>query len=469
MNLGGIRENKIICFLADFRAATKAHAVTAFRMSRGSVNIAVDRLTERGLVAGVGRNHYVTQRAVAMLAARDRVDAKRLVEVTYLDPNGEDAKRERRHDEAVAAVAAKFMGKGIPAVAGWRWVVSWADGQLVPDLWVQLPVSGQEQGTWIAVEIEFSARTPQRIQAGKLRSFRLAPTKLDQTFPMLAITGEASAAKHFDNLAGNLPILTTTLKEFLTGVWEGEESVWRRKGRRVDLNDIATEHQPHLLQLTGRPFDKTEPSGEVWAKLSSEEFILLDPHTDLGGMERPYIDLSLLRQEKPAEGKPTAGPTEIRTAATPAPSATPPAPVPVAPTAEEQARQRRKLLTEINYLVALADEMVADRLNLGTLSEAERLCLRRVQAIITYGNFRHRFGAEGIAEQLRQICLELREEHKQALRSRGFWWWLSSATTMEPRAAFEHILEKHRKHRKAACKIFDDWFEMVERGSQPIR
>ena len=108
------------------------------------------------------------------------------------------------HDAAVAKVAAAFLGAGVPAVAGWRWVVSWDDGQLVPDLWVQLPGPVRDEGTWAAVEVEFSAQTVGRIGA-KLRSYRLAPVRLKMTFHLLVITGEALPAKRFDDLAGNLP------------------------------------------------------------------------------------------------------------------------------------------------------------------------------------------------------------------------------------------------------------------------
>ncbi len=173
----------------------------AFNMSGGSVNIALNRLEARGLVTSVGekeKNLYITQRGRDMLAARDRVDAGRLVEVTHLDPEGEDAVRERRHDSAVAAVAAAFRRAGMPVVAGWRWVVSWHDGQLVPDLWVLLPVPGREEGIWVPVEVEFTATAQRRIEE-KYRSYRLARVRLGKSFPILVITGEALPAKRFDD------------------------------------------------------------------------------------------------------------------------------------------------------------------------------------------------------------------------------------------------------------------------------
>ena len=89
VNLGGIREYRVMAFLSEFRAATKANLVTAFHMSRGSVNDAVDALADRGQITSAEKYLYVTERGREMLAARDRVDGDRLVEVTYPDPEGE--------------------------------------------------------------------------------------------------------------------------------------------------------------------------------------------------------------------------------------------------------------------------------------------------------------------------------------------------------------------------------------------
>ena len=92
--------------------------------------------------------------------------------------------RERRHDSAVAEAAAAFRGVGIPVAAGWRWVVSWNDGQLVPDLWVQLPVPGREEGIWVAVEVEFSAKT-KAAHRGKVPLLPLGPDPAEHDVPRI--------------------------------------------------------------------------------------------------------------------------------------------------------------------------------------------------------------------------------------------------------------------------------------------
>ena len=466
VNLGGTREYRLVTFLSEFRGATKADLVKAFRMSRGAVTTALEHLENRGLVKSVGENLYITRRGLDMLAARDRVDVGRLVEVTYLDPEGEDAIRERRHDAAVAEVAAAFLGAGFPAVAGWRWVVSWSDGQLVPDLWVQLPGPGREEGTWAAVEVEFSAQTVGRIKA-KLRSYRLAPIGLNQTFPMLVITGEALPAKRFDDLAGDLPVLTTTVKEFLTGVWEGPESVWRRKDRPVGLSDIARVHRSHLCQQTGRSLDYSKPSPEVWTRFIREESIWSDP--EIGELDRnlPPIGPLLQAEMNRVLNQARVGPSEGASVSAPMPTTPTPAPVTKAATAQDQAIGRSQALSRIDRLIASADEIAASRLKRGTHGDLEGLCLERVRAIITYGANRHYQAGERKVEQSLQRCFALEDKYLHAIRSENLLSLLTvPQTKKDPRSAFKDILKDCRKNRQDACKKFDDWADMVDRAAR---
>ena len=470
VNLGGIREYRLFSFLSEFRAATKANLVKAFRMSGDSATTALNRLEDRGLVTSVGRNFYVTQRGLQLLASRDRVDASRLVEVTHLDPEGEAATRERRHDSAVAAVAAELKRAGIPVVAGWRWVVSWSDGQLVPDLWVQVPVPGREEGVWMAVEVEFSAKTEKRIEE-KYRSYRLAPVRLNRMFPILVITGEALPAKRFDDQARDLPVLTTTLKEILTGVWEGPESVWRRKGRPVGLSDFAREHSaPHLRQPTGRSLDYSKPSSETWARLIGKEFIWSDPQTEDLDWEPPPMDRQLQAKMDRVLHEAPAEPPANKPVSAPTPPTPPPAPVGKAATAQDRAQKRWEVLSKINSLVAEADRIAKRRLGKTDLTDAERLCLQRVRAIITYGAAKQLAVAEHVVEKMGQDCLKLKDQHHHAVRSGNPLWSLTmSPTKTDPRQAFKDILKEHPNTRQDACKKFDEWAKVVDRAIRTAR
>ena len=508
VNLGGMREYRLLTFVSEFRGATKANLVRAFRMSRGATTAALEHLENRGLVTSVGGNLYITQRGLHMLAQRDRVDIGRLVEVTYRDPEGQDAVRERRHDSAVAEAAAAFWGAGFQVVAGWRWVVSWKDGQLVPDLWAQMPVPGRKEGIWVAVEVEFSAKTEKRIEAGKLRSYRLAPVRLNKTFPILVITGEALPAQRFDNLAGDLPVLTTTLKEFLSGVWEGPESIWRRKGRPVGLSDIAREHQYHLLQQTGRSVDYSKPSPEVWEKfIRREESIWSDPRIEELDLDLPLIGPQLQAEMDRVGNEAKTGTSEVAPVAAPVPPSVspgplrkagiaqdralndaregpsankpvaatipptpPPTPVRKVPTGQELALQRLQAVRRIDRLFATVDERAASRLQRKDLSEAERLCLWRVRAIITYGAYRHCQTAEPLVKEALSFCLSFEDAHHRVVRSKNPLWWLTvSQTKSDPRWAFKHILKDYRKTNKDARKKFNYWADMVDRAALEAR
>ena len=400
-----------------------------------------------------------------MLAARDRVDAGRLVEVTHLDPEGEAATREKRHDAAVAEVAAKFLGAGMPVVAGWRWVVSWDDGQLVPDIWVLLPVPGREDGIWVPLEVEFSAKGERRI-GEKYRSYRLAPVRLNQVFPILVITGEVLPAKRFDNLAGGLPVLTTTLKEFRTGVWEGPESVWRSKGRPAGLSEFAGEHSvTHLRQPTGRSLDCSKPSPETWARLIARELIWSDFTTEELDWEPPPMDPQLQAEDAPAANKPVpaAKPVSAPVPPTPLPSA----PVGTAPGSQDRDRQRLQVLSRMDWMVAKADSLARIRLKHEDLTEEERLCLQRVQAIITYGVNLDCGAEERLVQQSLRICLMLKERHLHALRARNPLWWLpASRTKTDPSRAFRDILNDSPNMRQDACRKFNGWSEAVDHAAQ---
>ena len=417
VNLGGVREYRVVCFVANFRGAAKAHLRKALGMSGRSVAAAVNRLEARELIGYSGKNIYLTERGVRMLADRDRVDVGRMVEVTHLHPEGEAAAGEREHDSAVAAVAARWMGgwvRGGGGAGGGWWPVtgpSWA------------PTSGSccrspdgRRGIWVPVEVESSAhREREAWLEEQLRSYRRVTDRLDQTFPLLVITGEPLPAQRFDDMAGDLPLLGASRKEFLTGVWEGPESVWQRRGRPAGLNDLAREYRGHPWQQTGTSLDHGQPSPE-------------------------------------APPKPLPGPVRrVRTA-------------------RRRGRSPSHLSGRIDSLIGTADSRARLRLGEADLTPEERLCLRRVRAIITYGLRRRSEADERLVEQSLRSCLQLKEEHRRAMRSRGlFWPFAASRRTTSPRQAFRALLADHSDIRQYACKRFNDWFRQVNAAGRALR
>ena len=476
VNLGGVRGYRIVGFLADFRAATEAQLVKAFSMSRGEVKKAVNLLEELGLVTRVGEYLYVTPRGRQMFAARDRIDGDRLTEVTHLDPEGEAAKKERRHDSTVAGVAAVFRGAGYSVVAGWRWVVSWHGGQLDPDLWVQMPIPGETAAFWVPLEIEFSATGPQRIGRDKLRSYRLAPLQLKQDFPILVITGEELPAKRFDNLARGLEIYSTTLKKFLTGVWEGPESVWCRKGEPVGLSAVTQRYRSHLWQQTGQAVDNSVPAPEVWTEFFRQEIVVGDPLTE-GWMEwetnLPPMSAELQAGIDEVFALPhdaSAVPPARSPVAVTVPPSRSPEPVRETVTDRDRAPQRWDVLRGINLQVAEADRIAEQRLKQDDLNAAERLCLQRVRAIITYGAAQHHQVGERRVENIVHRCLMLEDQHLQEVRSGNVLWWLTVAQTQtDPGKAFANLLGDFPGVRQASCRLFNGWSKVVDREVRAAR
>ena len=142
----------------------------------------------------------------------------------------------------------------------------------------------------------------------------------------------------------------------------------------------------------------------------------------------------------------------------------PPAPVGEAPAAENQARQRHQILSRIDKLVATADDNVARLLKRGDLSDANRLCLSRVRAIITYGAHWHYKAEEQLLEQSLLRCLMLTDQHLHAVRA--LRRSKVDPTKTDPPEAFRAILNDDSDTRKDACKKFDNWFKMVDHAAR---
>ena len=294
----------------------------------------------------------------------------------------------------------------------------------------------------------------------------------------MVITGTAVAAERFDNLARNLPLIVTTLTEFLTGVWEGPDSAWRREGRPAALSDFAWEQRDHHWQTTGQTLDSSKPSSGVWDSYQREEAIWLDLQGEGLYGASPPIGPEFAAALDHAMNQAKARPSATEPVSTLTPPEPPPAPVSSEDVIKDRARRRRELLREIHRLLPVADDNVEESLRAGNLSEAERLCLRRVRAIINYGAYRHNQAnrhnqeEERDVERLLQRCIMLDEEHRLAVRSGHRLWWLTmSENQTNPRQMFRSLLKHYqRRHDKDnASTTFDSWFKTVEREARARR
>ena len=251
---GGVRRTRILWWVESFPGCTNPQIAKAFRMSRGAVGGIVDELIEAGLLVREDGRLYLGKEGIKAVAKRDRVLAKRVGRRhgSYLNPDGVYRRQQARHDRAVADVAALFLLAGIPVVAGWRWEVILEGSQVRPDLWVLID-AGDGTGLWHAVEVELSAKAPQRISQ-KLGPYWVAQ-QTDQLIPLLVVAGTSAAARRFEQIGSDLPILVTDLALlkkpaghdpiFLgrlelhrRGFW-GPHSVWTNAGTRVDVDALT--------------------------------------------------------------------------------------------------------------------------------------------------------------------------------------------------------------------------------------
>ena len=128
------------------------------------------------------------------------------------------------------------------------------------------------------------------------------------------------------------------------------------------------------------------------------------------------------------------------------------------------------MLSKINSLVDEADRIAKRRLGKTDLTDAERLCLQRVRAIITYGAAEQLAVAEHVVEKMGQDCLKLKDQHHHAVRSGNALWSLTmSPTKTDPRQAFKDILKEHPNTRQDACKKFEQWSKVVDRAIRTAR
>ena len=187
-------------------------------------------------------------------------------------------------------------------------------------------------------------------------------------------------------------------------------------------------------------------------------------------MGLPHIELQLMAGTQPVQDEAQAEHSAPQPPPVPMLETTNPAPVEKGITDEDLTRLRRLVLKRIDWMLPLADEIVADRLKLGGVSDTERLCLMRVRDIISYGLLRHSLGELEKGKELAKQYLILRDEHRQAIRSEKFLRQLTiSPTKTNPREAFKDTLKEHKRTRQDACKIFDNWSRMMDEAYRTAR
>ena len=166
---------------------------------------------------------------LARRKSRGRAGAER-------SPSGKRREHMRRHESGVIELALCFKTQMLFAGAGWRLTVNYpARTQMKPDLWVLIPL-GDGRAMWHAVEYERSAISWKAIKR-KLRPYLVA-WDLGQAQPLLVVCHTEAAARRFEELGRDLPMLVGVCQDVLKRPYHGEESPWRRDGSRVDIDHL---------------------------------------------------------------------------------------------------------------------------------------------------------------------------------------------------------------------------------------
>ena len=210
----------------------------------------------RRLVQKMERSRlYLGTAGILPASRRDRTSYQTALSplAGYLNPRGRWRRSQADHSRRVARLAIRFQKEKAPlfVAPGWRLVINYENKtQLAPDLWLQVP-SGDGGLVWHCVEYEQTAVKGDDIN-GKLNPYRIAMNELREPWPLLVICKTRDAADEFGVQGDDLPMLLAVYDEVIDekerGL-NGERSVWRYRGGRVDISHLVG----LMVGLDGRP------------------------------------------------------------------------------------------------------------------------------------------------------------------------------------------------------------------------
>ena len=189
---------------------------------------------ETGLVAAFDERHYLTEQGMKRAANMSRV-LPAIIKSRhgpYLDRRYRE--HERRHNDGVNRLVARFARDGVEAVAGWRAEVN-VPGltQVRPDLVVPVSDGPFGQGPYF-IEYERHAVLPYEV-AHKLGPYRRM-VALGRPLPLLMVCQTGQAEANFREARGGLPMLTATQGPAFAGPLTGFLTVWRLDETQVSLH-----------------------------------------------------------------------------------------------------------------------------------------------------------------------------------------------------------------------------------------
>ncbi len=220
-----------VCQFPAMRAAWLAEVVNG---APKSVRRHLRRFVETGLVAVFDERHYLSEQGMRRAANMSRVRPAIIKSRhgPYLDRWYRE--HERRHNDGVNRLVARFAREGVEAFAGWRAEVN-VPGltQVRPDLLV-LVHDGPFGGGPHYIEYERYSVAPHRV-AHKLGPYRRM-ARLGRPLPLLMVCRNEQAQANFREARGGLPLLTATQGTAFVEPLTGNATVWRLDGTQVALH-----------------------------------------------------------------------------------------------------------------------------------------------------------------------------------------------------------------------------------------
>ena len=222
--LEGPRAYRVFMTVAEFPAMRAWQVRRIAGGSSAQVARILDDCVNTGLVAELDGRYYLAGQGMRRAATLSRVSAAviRRRHGAYLEQWYRE--HELGHNDGLNRLVARFAQEGVAVAAGWRGEVNVPDvTQVRPDLLAPV-VAGPYGSGYHFLEYERSTEVVRSER--KLGPYRRM-AHIGRALPMLVVCDAPPTEENFLALAGDLPMLTTTLERALAGPLTGADTVWR--------------------------------------------------------------------------------------------------------------------------------------------------------------------------------------------------------------------------------------------------
>lgn len=229
---------RIIGLAEEWDALREEDAADLLDTNIALARVAFQELVAAGLLERVEHWHYMTDKAMKWVAAKDRVSVTTLRHRSgsYLDESMERHHHNLEHNRGMIEIVRLLKKQGIRVYGGFRGVRNFPGlTQIQPDGLLYA------EGPWgrclYLLEYERRATHPEQITT-KLRTFRRAAS-LGVRFRVIWITETRRAAERFLRRAKGLDAMVATIDELRNGPIAGQETIWRSDaGENVELKPL---------------------------------------------------------------------------------------------------------------------------------------------------------------------------------------------------------------------------------------